>query len=190
MPVPVPAASSPLDELGILFLSGPIDPGLSGTLCEKIVEFNLRARAECIQLVINSNGGDWHAGFALVDLMVWSRLPVHTVGVGLLASMALVVFMAGRSGHRVLTPHTSLLSHSFRASGEGTRAELLARRGHEDWMQRQLIEHYQRHTRLKTEAEITGQLLREGDTWLTPQEAVDLGMADRIQTLSFRSECG
>ena len=172
-----------LDDLGILFLSGAIDEGAARSVCERIVELNVQGEAECIQLVINSSGGDWHAGFGIVDLMSWSRLPVYTTGVGLVASMALVVFMAGAAGHRVLTPHTSLLSHTFRALVAGTRAELLARRKLEDWMHQQLVAHYQRHTALKTEAEVAARLLGEGDLWLTPGEAVALGVADRIHPL-------
>ena len=172
-----------LDDLGILFLSGGIDEGVACGVCERIVELNVRGDAECVQLVINSSGGDWHAAFAIVDIMAWSRLPVHTTGMGLVASAALVIFMAGVPGHRVLTPHTSLLSHSFRAQLTGTRAELLSRRKLDDRMHRQLVEHYQRHTALKTEAEVAAELLGDGDLWLTPEEAVALGVADRIHPL-------
>ena len=169
-----------LDECGILFLSGPIDQAKADGICEKIIEINLHQRAEHIQLLINSPGGDWHAGFALVDLMAWSRVPVYTTGLGLVASMGLIVFMAGQHGQRVLTPHTSLLSHSFSASGSGTRPELVARRKLEDWMQERLLAHYLDHTALKTEAEVSAQLLQDVDTWLTPEEAVGVGLADRI----------
>jgi ATP-dependent Clp protease protease subunit len=169
-----------LEDLGILFLSGAIDDATARTVCERIIELNVRGEADCVQLVVNSPGGDLHACFAITDLMAWSRLPVHTTGVGLIASAALVVFMAGAPGHRVLTPRTCLLSHSFRAQVAGTRAELLARRKLEDWLHRQLVSHYLRHTALTTEADLAAQLLGEGDFWFTPEEAVALGVADRI----------
>lgn len=152
-----------LDDLGILFLLGTIDEGQAREVCERIVELNVRGEADCVQLVISSGGGDWRAGFSIFDLMAWSRLPVYTTGVGLVASMALVIFMAGEAGHRVLTPHTALLSHSFRSLAAGTRAELPARRKVEDWMHGQLLAHYQLHTALRTPAEVTVRLLGEGD---------------------------
>jgi hypothetical protein len=34
------------------------------------------------------------AGFAIIDLMEWSRLPIYTTGIGMIASMGLAVFMA------------------------------------------------------------------------------------------------
>ena len=58
---------------------------------------------------------------------------------------------------------------------------LVARRRREDWMHGRLVEHYLRHTALKTEEEVCGRLLCEVDTFLTPDEAVELGIADRIQ---------
>ena len=60
-----------LEEFGILFLSGAIDPGSAQVLCEKIVEINLHRQVDQIQLLINSPGGDWHAGFAIIDMMDW-----------------------------------------------------------------------------------------------------------------------
>jgi len=174
-----------LEECGIFFISGPIDQDTASAICEKIIEINLHRRVEYMQLLINSPGGDWHAGFSIVDLMAWSQVPICTTGLGLVASMGLVVLMAGQKGHRVVTPHTSLLSHSFRAEGTGTRAELVARRKQEDWMHDQLVEHYLRHTSLKTEQEIANLLLQEVDTWLAPQEAVALGLADRIHQPSL-----
>lgn len=174
-----------LDECGILFLSGPIDQAAAGGICQKIIEINLHRRVEHIQLLIHSPGGDWYAGFALIDLMAWSQVPIYTTGMGLVGSMGLAVFMAGCHGHRVLTPHTSLLSHSFSASGAGTRSELVARRKQEDWMQERLLAHYLRHTSLKTAAEVGTRLLQDIDTWLTPEEAVAMGLADRIHQPEF-----
>jgi len=169
-----------LDEAGILLLTGPIDTQVANTICEKIIQINLQQRVEQIQLLINSPGGDWHAGFAIVDLMEWSQVPICTTGLGMVASMGLVILMAGQPGHRVVTPHTSLLSHCFRADGAGTRPELMARRKQEDWMHGRLVAHYLRHTALQTAQEVADHLLKEVDTWLTPEEAVTLGVADRV----------
>jgi ATP-dependent Clp protease protease subunit len=169
-----------LDESGILFLTGEVCAASAGALVERMIELNLRRETDYLQLIINSPGGDWHAGFAVVDIMEWSQLPVYTTGLGLVASMGLVILMAGHKGQRVVTANTSLLSHCFSATSSGTRPELVARRRQEDWMHERLVAHYARHSALKTEPEITGRLLQEVDTWLTPQEAVALGLVDRV----------
>jgi len=170
-----------LDDYGIIFISGDIADGTAQSVCEKIIEMNITRSCDFIQLIINSHGGLCSAGFAIIDMMEWSRLPVYATGVGIIASMALAVFMAGEKGHRVVTPRTSVLSHRFAAFSYGNHSELVAKRKEEDLMHRRLLDHYIRHTGLKSEQEVLTKLLRDVDTWLTPQEAVEMGIADKIQ---------
>ena len=169
-----------LDEYGILYVSGEIGGGTSETVCRKIIEMNLRS-LDCIQLIMNSPGGSVHDGFAILDVMEWSRLPVRTTGLGMLASMALLIFMAGAKGHRVITPRVSILSHRFSWWTFGNHSELVARRKEEDLTHARILEHYRTHTRLKTDEEIHKHLLRDVDTWLSASEAVELGIADVIE---------
>lgn len=176
-----PADRHTLDEHGIIFVSGAIDGARAEAVCEKLIEFNVTADVELIQVIINSSGGESAAGFAIVDLMDWSTLPVYTTGVGMVGSMALAVFMAGEPGHRVFTPRTSILSHRFSALSCGNHSELVARRKEEDLMHRRLVQHYIAFSHLSSEEEVTTRLLRDTDTWLTPQEAVEVGIADKVQ---------
>lgn len=170
-----------LDEYGIVFLSGEINQGSAEQVCKQIIEFNITQEPDFIQLIINSPGGTCAAGFAIVDMVDWSGLPVYTTGVGIVASMALAIFMAGEKGRRVLTPHTSILSHRFSGLNWGNHSELVARRREEDLMHQRLLDHYVRHSGLETAEAVEEKLLRDTDTWLTPQEAIDLGLADLIQ---------
>ena len=170
-----------LDDYGIIFISGEIDEGTAQSICEKIIEMNVGQNCDFIQLIINSHGGLCSAGFGIIDMIDWSRLPVYTTGVGIIASMALAIFMAGEKGHRVLTPRTSILSHRFSSFSYGNHSELIAKRKEEDLMHRRLLDHYIQHTKLKTDQEVMEKLLRDIDTWLTPQEALELGIADVIQ---------
>ena len=174
-----------LDEYGIVYVSGEIDGGKSEHVCRKIIELNMRP-LDCIQLILNSPGGSVHDGFAILDVMEWSRLPIRTTGLGMLASMALLIFMAGSKGQRVLTPRVSLLSHRYAWWNFGKHSELIARRKEEDLTHARILDHYRRHTRIKSDAELQSFLLRETDTWLTAQEALDLGIADTIENQSDR----
>jgi ATP-dependent Clp protease protease subunit len=171
---------SVLDENGILYVGGSIDDGKAEELCKKIIEYNTRA-LDCIQLVINSPGGSVHSGFAVLDVMEWSRLPVYTTGLGMIASMALLIFMAGAKGHRVITSRVSILSHRFAWWSFGTHSELIARRKEEDLTHRRILDHYRQHTKLKTDDEVQAALLRDVDTWLTAEEAVQHGIADLVE---------
>jgi ATP-dependent Clp protease protease subunit len=170
-----------LEDYGIIFISGEIDQATAQSVCEKIIEMNVEQKADFIQLILNSQGGLCSAGFAIIDMMDWSRLPVYTTGIGIVASMALAIFMAGDKGHRIVTPRTSILSHRFSAFSWGNHSELIAKRKEEDLMHRRLLDHYLRHTTLKNDQEVMEKLLRDVDTWLTAEEALELGIADAVQ---------
>ncbi len=170
-----------LDEYGIIFISGTIDQSAAEHVCQDIIRINEEENADFIQFIINSSGGLCSAGFAIIDMMDWSHLPVYTTGIGIIASMALAVFMAGEKGRRVITPRTSILSHRFSSLSFGNHSELIAKRKEEDLMHKRLLEHYKQHTSLETEKDITEKLLRDVDTWLTPQESINMGITDVIQ---------
>jgi ATP-dependent Clp protease protease subunit len=176
-----------LSDLGIIDVTGAIEDATSEKVCEKILEMNVAAQVEHIQMIINSPGGSCSAGFAIIDLMEWSRIPVHTTGLGRIASMGLLIFMAGEKGRRVLTPRTSILSHRFSTVAWGSHSQLVAQRREEDLMHRRIIEHYLTYSSVKNEKELTEKLLRDADTWLTPEEAVACGIADAVEKTQRRS---
>ena len=63
----------------------------------------------------------------------------------------------------------------------GNHSELVARRKEEDLLHRRFVDHYLAFSNLASEEEVTQRLLRDVDTWLTPEEAVEVGIADKVQ---------
>jgi ATP-dependent Clp protease protease subunit len=170
-----------IKDYGIIYISGEINDGTSENICREIIEMNLEDKVESIQIIINSPGGSVSAGFAIVDIMEWSRLPIYTTGLGRIASMGLLIFMAGQQGRRVITPRTSILSHRFWSGFIGSHSDLIAKRKEEDLVHKRIIEHYLQYTSFKTQEELEKTILRECDTWLTPAEAVEYGIADVVE---------
>lgn len=171
---------------GILFLNGNIELPAAEEVCREVIRYNLEGRLSRIQLIINSTGGCCPAGFAIIDIMEWSRIPVYTAGIGMVGSMGLLVFMAGAKGHRAVTPRTSILSHRFSTSTAGNHSQLLASRKEADLMHERMVDLYLRHSALTSKEEIEAKLLRDVDTWLTPAEAVEYGIVDVIEPPRLR----
>ncbi len=89
--------------------------------------------------------------------------------------------MAGERGHRTITKNTSILSHRFRDSGNGNNySELLAGRKQEDIIHARMVDFYNQHSNLKKKEEVEEKLLKAVDVWLTPGEAINFGIADKI----------
>jgi ATP-dependent Clp protease protease subunit len=130
-------------------------------------------------LMICSQGGDLSAAFALIDTMRASQIPIKTVGLGLIASCGLLIFISGTPGRRILTPNTSILSHQFSAGSEGKSHELFATMREFELTNKRLIEHYKQCTGL-SESEVKEKLLPAQDVWLDHDAALDLNLCDSI----------
>lgn len=171
-----------LKDYGIVYVSGPINEETSESICKEIIECNIKGEADHIQMIINSPGGSCPAGFAIIDMMEWSRIPIYTTGLGMIGSMGLLLFMAGAKERRVITARTSILSHRFSWLSAGNHSQLLANRKEEDLEHKRIVDHYLRYTRFSDQEELEKVLLRDVDTWLTPEEAVEYEIADIIES--------
>lgn len=175
-----------LNDYGIIYISGAINSSTAETVCKEIIEYNIKGEVNQLQMIINSPGGSCPAGFSIIDIMEWSRIPIYTTGIGMIASMGLLIFMTGEKGRRVITPRTSILSHRFSAFNIGNHSQLIAGRKEEDLEHERILEHYLTYSNIKDKAELEKYLLREVDTWLSPEEAIQHGLADRVEQLRRR----
>jgi len=166
---------------GVIFITGEVNSSTSERICKEIIELNVKNEIPYIQLIINSVGGYCSDGFAIVDIMDWSNIPIYTTGIGMIASMGLIIFMSGEKGHRVLTPRTSILSHRYFGGMIGNHSQLVATRREQDLLHQRIINHYFQHTKIKTEKELNKKLLRDVDKWLTGEECLKYGIADVLQ---------
>ena len=141
--------------------------------------FNKEKKKEELTLGICSRGGDLNACFALVDIMKGSKIPIRTIGMGMIASCGLVIFISGTKGKRVLTPNTSILSHQYSWGAYGKEHELFATVKEYDLTTQRMIAHYKKCTG-RSEKDIRKYLLPPHDVWLSAKEAKKLGLCDSI----------
>ena len=163
-------------------------------------EFTYASAAKCIRFILNKNflpahkqpknitlmfmsdGGDLNGCFGLIDIMKGSQIPIHTVGIGTIASSALLAFMAGQQGHRTITPNTCILSHQFSWYTGGKIHELLAVNTEVHRIEKRMLNHIRACTLLKTDDDIRKHLIPPSDVYLEARDAVKLGIADRVST--------
>ena len=143
--------------------------------------YNKDKKKKELTLGICSPGGDLNACFALVDIMKGSKIPIRTIGMGMIASCGLLMFISGEKGRRVLTPNTSILSHQFSWGSFGKEHELFAAVKEFDLTTQRMIDHYKKCTGL-SEKDIREYLLPPQDVWLSAKEAKKLGLCDSIQS--------
>jgi ATP-dependent Clp protease protease subunit len=141
--------------------------------------FNREKKKKELTLGICSPGGDLNACFALVDVMKGSKIPIRTIGMGMIASCGLIMFISGTKGKRILTPNTSILSHQYSWGTYGKEHELFAVVKEYDLTTQRMIAHYKKCTGL-SEKDIRKYLLPPHDVWLSAKEAKKLGLCDKI----------
>lgn len=154
-------------------------------LIDWILQKNLlpnEERPKNLTIMICSPGGDVTSAFALIDIMKGSRIPIHTVGLGSIASCGILTFMAGEKGHRYITPNTSILSHQYAWGSYGKEHELFARVREFELTTERMMKHYKKCTGLD-EKKIRKYLLPPEDVWLTAEQAVEFGIADKIKEI-------
>jgi len=163
----------------IIMLEGAIDERTASVLSAQLLFLESQAADKDITLYINSPGGLVTAGMAIYDTMQYISSDIQTVVVGQACSMGSLLASAGTKGKRMMLPHSRHMIHQplGGASGQATDVEIRANELLR-W-KRELTEIYEKTTgqpldKLKADM--------ERDKFMTPEEAVEYGLADRIVT--------
>ena len=169
-----------MSSLGAHMIFEEIDEVSSLKTCEFLLKANMVLDgSNPITMFINSGGGSVTDGWAIIDVMNTSHIEIQTVAIGLIASMATLIFTAGTPGRRIMTPNTAIMTHQFSSVLYGKEHELIATRKFHDNLSDQIIQHFLRHSKM-SEKQIRDVLLRESDTWLEPKECLKYGLCDKI----------
>lgn len=132
-----------------------------------------------VTLYINSLGGEVQSGLALYDVMRAVGCPVRTVCLGMAASMAALLFIAG--DERWMLPHSRLMIHDPLIGGGLAGSALSVKARADDLMRTRDVTAgiIARHAGMSVERVFE---LTANDTYFEAAEAVEAGLADRVIT--------
>ncbi len=157
---------------------GDVDDASVAAVIAELKEAN-SLHPKKIVLPINSGGGSVQAGWELIKAIETSKAPVVCVVESMAASMAFATLQS--CSERIVTRKSSLMAHQLSMSGE-------MRGQPEKWANVVRMMHamevaldWQCAHRLKISLEEYKKLIDSGrELWLTAEEAVAMGAADRI----------
>ncbi len=162
----------------IIFLGTPIDDQVANAIVAQLIFLAGEDPDKEISVYINSPGGEVISGLAIYDTMQFIKPPVATYCVGMAASMAAVLLLAGSPGRRSALPHSRVLIHQG-STGIGRSAvpdlEVFAR---ETLRTTTMM--------METIAKHTGQPVdkvrrdTERDYYMTADEAREYGIIDQV----------
>ncbi len=132
-----------------------------------------------IKLIINSPGGEMMAGYKLLGFMHQLNVPVDTIVMGIAASMASVLMLAGASkGRRFMDRYATLMIHQPSVSGiGGTTQEISEISQHLSKSRDKLDGLLSRCTGLPLEKI---QEMTRKDTYISPLRALKDGFTDYV----------
>ena len=159
---------------------GEISDGLNGFLNLK---YRLdEAEGQDIELVINSGGGSVTEGMAMADLISSYPNETTTTGIGLVASIATVVLLAGKKVQ--MTENSFMMIHRPWSYSVGNSDELEATAELLDKMEEKLLDIYVNavNKRKGEEMNLRKKIkkMMAAETWMTAEEAKDFGFIDEI----------
>lgn len=144
---------------------------------------------EDILFYINSPGGSVTAGLAIYDTMQFIRPDVSTIVIGQACSMGSFLAQAGAPGKRIVLPESRTMIHRVSSGTRGTRGSVHVQELEFEDARRHLEESKrlnERLTQLYVKHNTAGKQYDElfdtmkFDTFLSADEAVAAGLADRV----------
>jgi ATP-dependent Clp protease protease subunit len=108
----------------IVFLGVPIDDAVGNVIMAQLLHLESEDPDKDINLYINSPGGSMTTLFAIYDTMQYIKSDVSTIVMGLAASAAAVISLAGAKGKRYALPNARILLHQPHGSVEGQAGDI------------------------------------------------------------------
>jgi len=173
----------------IIMLNGPVEDNMANSIVAQMLFLEADNPDKDIDLFINSPGGAVTAGLAIYDTMQFIKCDVKTIVMGQACSMGSFLAQAGAPGKRYVLPESRTMIHRVSSGTRGTSGSVHVQelqfedavRSMEESkkINKRLTELYVRHnTAGKEYAELFETM--KFDTFLTAQEAVEYGLADRV----------
>lgn len=161
----------------IIFLDGEVNEQSASVIVAQLLFLESEDPDKDIYFYINSPGGMVTAGLAIYDTMNYIKCDVHTICLGLAASMGAFLLSGGTKGKRYCLPNAEVMIHqpSGGAKGQATEIEIAYKsiQATKDRLNRLLAKH-------------TGQPYEkvcadtERDHYMTAEEAKEYGLVDAV----------
>ncbi|MGC6482908.1 MAG: ATP-dependent Clp endopeptidase proteolytic subunit ClpP [Synechococcus sp.] len=161
----------------IIFLGTGIDDPVADALVAQLLFLEAEDPEKDIQIYINSPGGSVTAGLAIYDTMQQVAPDVVTICYGLAASMGAFLLSGGTKGKRLALPNARIMIHQPMGGAQGQAVDI-------EIQAQEIL--FLKETLNGLMAEHTGQPLdkisedTDRDHFLSPAEAVEYGLIDRV----------
>ena len=163
----------------VILLEGEVHDQMANLIVAQLLFLESENPDKDISLYINSPGGSVTAGMAIYDALQFIQPDVATIVMGQACSMGSLLAQAGAEGKRMILPNARHMIHqpSGGARGQATDMEIQVKEILE--MKKNLTNIYVKHnSKGRNYSQLVADM--ERDFFMSAQEAVDYGLADKI----------
>jgi len=108
----------------IIFIGTEINDQIANTVIAQLLFLRAEDAKKDINVYINSPGGYISSGLAIYDTMQYMSFEINTYCLGMAASMASLLLMAGTKGKRYALPNSQVMIHQPLGGVTGTAADI------------------------------------------------------------------
>jgi ATP-dependent Clp protease protease subunit len=161
----------------IVFLGEQVTAESANRIVAQLLFLEAEDPDKDIYLYINSPGGSVYDGLGIFDTMQHIKPDVHTVCLGLAASMGAFLLCAGTRGKRSSLTHSRIMIHQPLGGARGQASDIRIQADEILYLKKKLNQEL---------ADRTGQPLgrieedTDRDFFMSPAEAVDYGLIDKV----------
>lgn len=160
----------------IIYLGDEFTPETCNSIITQLLYLN-NINNDPIDIYINSPGGTVVDGLSVIDTINLINSPVNTICTGLAASMGAVLLSCGEKGNRAVLPHSRVMIHQVSSGMAGTYSDLEIELKQTERCKQDIYKILSENLN-KPYEEI--ERLCDRNNWFIGQEAVDLGIADKV----------
>jgi len=132
-----------------------------------------------IHLVISTYGGSVDEMFSLYDTIKFLPCPVHTIALGKVMSAGVLLLASGVKGKRMIGRSARIMIHPISGGLVGNVFEAMNEMKEFERLQDLMVSALQSETNLK-KTDIDKLMKAGHDFFLTPEQAVQMGIVDKI----------
>ncbi len=134
-----------------------------------------------IDFYISTYGGNADDMFALYDIMkeVQKETEIHTIGMGKVMSAGVLLLAGGTPGHRKIGKNCRIMLHSVSSGNHGDLHNLVNEVEAIQELQEMYINCLTQETKM-TKSQVKKMLERKVNVYLSAEQAVEYGIADRV----------
>lgn len=173
----------------IIMMQGIVEDTMANLIVAQMLFLEADNADKDINLYINSPGGSVTAGLAIYDTMQFIKPAVKTIVMGQAASMGSFLAQAGAKGKRYVLPESRTMIHRVSSGTRGTSGSVHVQelqfedaiRSMEESkrLNQRLTELYVRHNSKEKQYDELFETMKF-DTFLSAEEAVNYGLADKV----------